>query len=89
MRDINRISRVMNKLQTIWEAHPDIRFNQLLDSIQRSYSNEEEKSAKIYYDTINYHGHTTYTPIAVVDLFNLEDDKFEVYLDKLIERINK
>lgn len=89
MRDINRISRVMRLLEIIWVEYPDLRFNQLLDSIQRSYVNDKSKvSIKIYYDKEEFKGNTFYTPVAVQDLFYLEDDKFEKYLQELVEKLN-
>ncbi|MCM3570493.1 MULTISPECIES: hypothetical protein [Bacillaceae] len=37
-RDPGRIGWVMSLLQEIWESNPDMRFFQLIDSIQHEYS---------------------------------------------------
>lgn len=33
MRDPSRIKRIINKLQALWEAYPDLRFNQLIAAV--------------------------------------------------------
>lgn len=33
-RDLNRIKRILNKLETAWMADPDLRLNQLIENIQ-------------------------------------------------------
>jgi hypothetical protein len=33
MRDIERIDRIINKLRNYWKIYPDLRFNQMIDSL--------------------------------------------------------
>lgn len=71
MRDRNRIKLMLETLQSIWELYPDMRFNQLIDMLQRDYKNGEYIRAV---DTsegflVNY-----------PDLFYVEDANFYDFL---------
>ena len=36
MREKERIKRILNKIELIWDANPDARFGQLLESLSKS-----------------------------------------------------
>lgn len=40
MRDINRIPKILERLQQIWEKHPDLRLSQLLVNLQ-TFKNDD------------------------------------------------
>lgn len=63
MRNINRIQRIMYKLQQCWAAFPDLRFNQLISNINHEISNKDD-----------------------FDYYNIEDERFELALDKFMLR---
>lgn len=67
MRDKNRIKPMLEMLQSIWELYPDMRFNQLIDMLQRDYKDGE-------YVEVIADGYT------YADLFYVEDEDFYDYL---------
>jgi len=84
-RDSERIKRVMDLLQEVWESNPDMRFFQLIDSIQREYSfrnNEYGKRVGFERDSKNYE-----EPISYIHLFYLEDTNFEEFLQEYINAV--
>lgn len=50
MRDPKRISRIIKKLQTLWEKHPDMRLCQLISNVAFT----QDKTGDLFYveDTI-------------------------------------
>ena len=40
MRDINRIPRILKKLEEVWTASPDLRLFQLLTWVMRNYKGD-------------------------------------------------
>ena len=81
MRDSARIERIMHLVTTIWMQQSDMRFHQLIDSLQYRYVQEhpEQKHLlKMYYEK---DGHFE-SRIAKPDLFYVEDEDFEDFLRK-------
>lgn len=74
MRDTKRISETLELIELIWKKDPDLRFNQLLYSLQSGYSYENDNVGKVE-EVID----PSYSRIGF-DLFNLEDDLFVSYL---------
>ncbi|WP_180230239.1 hypothetical protein [Bacillus sp. AFS073361] len=72
MRDRRRIRRITALLQKVWEQQPDVRFNQLISNLQSQYSHQNNNYGKKVIDSNrgNY-----------IDLFFLEDDKWEIFLE--------
>lgn len=86
MREKERINRIMSLLQRIWEQQPDVRFNQLISNLQHMYSSENEgygqrmmKEKGPLGDGVGYY----------LDLFYLEDDKWEEYLQRIVDNLEK
>lgn len=72
MRDPKRISKLMSLLQEIWEKAPDLRFFQLIYTLQEKYSAINNNYGKV----IN----NSDLPLTGFDFFSLEDDKFEQFI---------
>lgn len=84
-RDLERIKRVMDLLQEVWESNSDMRFFQLIDSIQHEYSsrnNEFGKRVGFERDSKNYE-----EPVSYIDLFYLEDTNLEEFLQEYINEV--
>lgn len=45
-RDPERIKRVINLLQEVWESNPNMRFFQLIDSMRHDYSSRNNGFGK-------------------------------------------
>ena len=84
-REPERIKRVLNLLQEIWESNPDMRFFQLMDLIQHVYSSKNNRFGKREGFELDSKGYKF--PISYIDLFYLEDNNFEEFLQEFI--INK
>lgn len=84
MRDPKRIQRILDLLFKIWEQQPDVRFNQLVQILQSTYSNTHNHFGKkrVY----EKDGTMTY-PSEYVDLFYLEDDDWEQFLNNYWSKI--
>lgn len=74
MRDPNRISRVMQKIQTVWLGAPDLRFWQLMGILKNRYAIDKFPERKTF-------------EVKTDDLFYLEDEDFEKVLDNLISEM--
>ncbi|WP_442636537.1 hypothetical protein [Rossellomorea marisflavi] len=85
MRDPRRIKRIMTLLEQLWERQPDTRFNQLIINLSWEYSAANEGAGKRsnYVKEVNDHG-LWFREESHVDLFYLEDDKFEEFLKNKI-----
>lgn len=62
MREPERIDRMLDLVRELWKRYPDLRFNQLMDSLTREFRQENDDA----------------------DLFYLEDDLFEKFLQTKI-----
>lgn len=82
-RDPNRIKRILHLLQVIWKLNPNMRFFQLIDSLQHEYSNENNEFGKRKGIEIDFEG---YRPMTYIDLFYLEDERLEGFLREFIEK---
>jgi uncharacterized protein YihD (DUF1040 family) len=81
MRNPQRIYEVMALITLIWEKCPDIRFNQLVNSLQMDFTLENPKYIREYWskdESISYL--TTYVQHRQPDLFSLEDEVFIEFL---------
>lgn len=77
MRDPRRIERVLTLLKKIWAQQPEVRFNQLVANLQRMYSQENNNYGRrevFKKDFFNNENNSN------IDLFFLEDDKWEDFL---------
>lgn len=79
MRDPERIQRIIDKLITVWSMDKDCRFGQLVYAIfwqmpQTKIVDEQVNEGKYIYHKYG------------IDPFNIEDDDFEAFLDRMIEK---
>lgn len=79
MRDPERIQRIIDKLITVWSMDKDCRFGQLVYAIfwqmpQTKIIDEHVPEGKYIYHRYG------------IDPFNIEDDVFEAFLDRMIEK---
>jgi hypothetical protein len=91
MREPERIERILDLIKQIWIIQPDSRFMQMMSNISWNYSAENNNAGKEYsyskWETpkgdviFNY-------DVASVDLFHLEDDKLEEFLQKFLKEIS-
>ncbi|AIF42144.1 ankyrin repeat domain-containing protein [Virgibacillus sp. SK37] len=77
-RDTKRIERIMYLLHSIWESNSDMRFFQLMDTLQHKYSFENNEFGKREGVEVDSKG--CKMPISFIDLFYLEDDNLEEFL---------
>lgn len=93
MREIERITRITDLFRQYWLRYPDLRFNQLIESLQWEYINTvESKYSRIDYDVQYFEkGNKKVTEITetkIPDLFYLEDDNFEEFLIMKVNTFN-
>jgi hypothetical protein len=87
MRDPARIERVLDLIKQIWNKSPDLRFNQLIDNLSWSYTDEKANYIEYSYSKFeNEKGVQFLKDVANVDLFYVEDDKFELFLQDYLEK---
>ncbi len=86
MRDPKRIPVVMEKVQKIWTAYPDLRFFQFISYLEHKFEEKHPgyKKQNVFEKVDKHFTH----PITVIDLFSLEDDRFEKFLDEYIQENN-
>jgi hypothetical protein len=96
MREPERIERILNLIKQIWELQPDSRFMQMISNISWNYSaaNNDVYKEYTYSKWETPKGDVIFNKDKVsVDLFNLEDEKLEMflqnYLDEIMEVTNK
>lgn len=85
MRDPNRINRIMLLIHQVWQKQPDMRFFQLLSWIEFEYSksnNDFGRRELIYREQSGFE-----TNYPVIDLFYLEDDQIENFLQGFLEKM--
>ncbi|WP_033827768.1 hypothetical protein [Bacillus andreraoultii] len=83
MREKERINRIMSLLQRIWEQQPDIRFNQLISNLQHMYSSQNEGYGQRIMKEKGPLGDEVES--SYLDLFYLEDDKWEEFLQRIVD----
>ncbi|WP_017187344.1 hypothetical protein [Alkalibacillus haloalkaliphilus] len=86
MRDVQRIRRIMQLLEDIWRHFPDWRFNQLVSNLQHMYSKKHNNFGKR--KVFEKDGESDGVPVNYVDLFYLEDDQLEKFLEEILEELN-
>ncbi len=81
MRERERIQRILNLVNTIWEQQPDLRFHQLMSNLQHLYSmqNNDYGKRKIIERWESGDINKSY-----LDFFYLEDDEWESFLMSLV-----
>lgn len=90
MRNSERISQVMTALTEIWCRYPDLRFNQLIESLQIEYNNTHDSIySREYWEKDEYNGIVSYRRWIRPDLFNLEDESFLSFLQIKLNNINR
>lgn len=90
MRNPARIRELMELVTLYWEKYPDTRFNQLIESLQWDYANENGFSyKKELYEKEEWKNIVSYRPLNVTDLFYVEDDKFIEFLKKKLDQSQK
>lgn len=82
MRDPKRIQEMLSLIEEIWQRNPDLRFNQLLYSLQYDYSQKHDGMGLV--QEVEADGFTR----TGFDLFNLEDSAFIEYLHSVIANLN-
>ena len=89
MREKERIDRIMALLYRIWRKQPDLRFLQLISTIQWKYSvdNGQCITTWSYSKHESEHGTHFTKDISNTDGFNVEDDKLEEFLMEYIKKI--
>ena len=81
-RDLERVKRVINLLQEIWESNPDMRFFQLIDLLEHECSSENKGFGKREGFEVDSKGYKM--PFSYIDLFYLEENEFEEFLRAFI-----
>ncbi len=79
MRDPARIDHILGLIEKIWKANPDFRFQQLIYVLQYEYSEANNQIGNV-----ESSGADGFKKVAY-DLFNLEDEQFQKYLQETIE----
>jgi hypothetical protein len=90
MRNPERIERILNLLKQIWIKQPDSRFMQMMDNISWNYSanNNDYGRETGYSKWETPKGDVIFNQdFAIVDLFYLEDDKLEKFLQDYLKEI--
>lgn len=90
MREFERIERIMELFKKIWQRYPDLRFNQLVDSLQWEYINTIDGSRVSTYSKVEEVAKGNRKIIQMEefkqpDLFYLEDEQFEEFLRHKVE----
>jgi hypothetical protein len=90
MREPERIERVLELIKQIWTKQPDSRFMQMISNISWNYSAENNDAGKEYsyskWETPR--GDVIFNKdVANVDLFYLEDDKLELFLQDYLNKL--
>lgn len=91
MREPERIDRILGLIKEIWIKYPDLRFNQLCENLAYTYSEENDDYGKQYfYDKYENDKGIQFTKKFVgVDLFYVEDDKFEKFLEEYLKELKQ
>jgi hypothetical protein len=92
MRELERIERILDLLKQIWIKQPDSRLMQMMSNISWNYSAANNDAGKEYayskWETPK--GDVIFNKdVAIVDLFYLEDDKLEKFLQEYLKEIER
>lgn len=89
MREPERIIRIIDLIKQIWTIQPDSRFMQLMSNISWNYSASNNDYGKEYsYSKWETPKQTIFNlDVVDVDLFHLEDDKLEKFLEDYLKEI--
>lgn len=82
-REPERISRILSLIQTIWIKYPDLRFFQLVSWLEHEYTKHNEgfgTKSLIERDSFGVE-----MSLPIIDLFHLEDNKFEDFLKQVLD----
>ncbi|WP_419238512.1 hypothetical protein ACN08P_18000 [Photobacterium leiognathi subsp. mandapamensis] len=82
MRNPERITESLDLIKEIWLKQPDLRFNQLIYSLQQQYSELHGEKGQV--KAVDQDG---FAQIGF-DLFNVEDDRFIEFLKNVSTRQN-
>lgn len=90
MRELARIERIMSLIKDIWILFPDTRFNQLMYNLQYDFSRKNDNKYTQYsYSMLeNSKGIAFQKDVSNVNLFQVEDDKFEEFLTEYLFDVN-
>ena len=83
MRNPKRIDEMMGLLTEIWKMYPDLRFNQLIDSLQYQYQNGAYLQ-KAYKKEANWDSYDL-VEVSYPDLFYVEDGDFIKFLKEYLD----
>lgn len=90
MRQLERIDIIMSLITMIWSHSQDMRFNQLISALEWEFINQHEDNKKYvdhsYSMMQNGKGIVFAKDVTNVDLFYLEDDKFEAFLIEYLKQ---
>ena len=91
MREPERIDRILSLIKQIWQLQPDSRFMQMISNISWNYSADNNDAYKQYsYSKWETPKATIFNKdVSYVDLFHLEDDKLEKYLEEYLEKVRE
>jgi hypothetical protein len=83
MRDPERIQETLELINRIWQRSPDLRFNQLMYSLQHDYSRNNGDIGQVKNTGADGFTRTGF------DLFNLEDSAFIEHLRSVLANEEK
>jgi hypothetical protein len=89
MRNLERIERILDLIKQIWIIQPDSRYMQMISNISWNYSAANNDAYKEYsYSKWDTPKATIFNKdVVTVDLFHLEDDKLELFLENYLKEI--
>jgi len=82
MRNPKRIPEIMSVIQEIWEKQPDTRFNQLVHNLQAEFHSETGIGQVCHNYSVSSKFNLLESNGWAIDLFNVEDDTFLLWLQK-------
>jgi hypothetical protein len=90
VRELDRIDRIITLIKLIWNKQPDSRFMQLISNVSWNYSaaNGDKYKEYSYSKWETPKGVIFNKDVANVDLFHLEDDELELFLQNYLDRLS-
>lgn len=83
MRNPERIGKIMSMVQILWEQKNDMRYFQFIMWLEHEYSSSNNQYGKR--ELIQRYDDGFTAPYEITDLFYLEDDLFETFLESLLD----